>query len=262
MVEGELWGSGEPYEQYVGRWSRRVADGFLDWLSLPPGLRWVDVGCGTGALAEAVLDLGGPASVAGVEPSEGFLDVARRRLGDRAELHAGRADALPLPAASADAVVSGLVLNFVPDPVAALAEMARVARTGGTVAAYVWDYAGRMDMMTAFWAAAREIDPAAAGLDEGTTFVLSTPEALSAAFENAGLHEYEVTGIEIATPFDTFDDYWRPFLGGQGPAPAYAVSLPSDTRARLRNALSSRVSREADGSLRMRARAWAIRAVV
>jgi SAM-dependent methyltransferase len=262
MVGAELWGDGEPYERYVGRWSRRVAVGFLDWLSAPADLDWVDVGCGTGALTEAVLNRSAPASIVGVEPSEGFLSVARARLGDRAVLMTGRADALPLPSASADMVVSALVLNFVADPVGALAEMARVARAGGTVAAYVWDYTGRMDLMTGFWAAAREVDPAAAELDERTAFAVSTPAALTAAVDGAGLHEPAVTGIEIVAVFDSFDDYWRPLLGGQGPAPAYAMSLSVDVRERLRSALSARVAREPDGSVRMRARAWAIRARV
>src|SRR5512145_2376455 len=174
----DTWERGSPYEQYVGRWSRRVAPLFLSWLSIPAGRKWLDVGCGTGALCAAIVDRCSPASVAGVEPSEGFLKTAKENLADRAALHQGSASAIPLGDASVDVVVSGLVLNFVPDQRAALAEMARVAAQGGTIGAYVWDYAGKMELMRYFWDAAVELDPNAAKLDEGRRFPLCRPQAL------------------------------------------------------------------------------------
>src|SRR5512134_2726011 len=116
------WERGNPYEQYVGRWSRRVAPRFLSWLGVPAARRWLDVGCGTGALCAAIIDHCAPSSVTGVEPSQGFLDTARERIGKRATLHQGNAAAIPLDDAAVDATVSGLVLNFVPEPQAALAE--------------------------------------------------------------------------------------------------------------------------------------------
>ena len=154
----DTWERGDPYEQYVGRWSRRVAPLFLSWLRVPAGRMWLDVGCGTGALCAAILDHCSPASVAGVEPSEGFLKAAKENLADRAALHLGSATAIPLGDASVNVVVSGLVLNFVPDGRAALAEMARVTGKGGTIAAYVWDYAGKMELIRLFWDAAVELD--------------------------------------------------------------------------------------------------------
>ena len=178
----DTWERGDPYERYVGRWSRQVAPRFVAWLGVPPGRRWLDVGCGTGALSAAILDQAAPAALTAVEPSGGFLETARRHLGPRAVLHQGSATALPLPDASVDVVVSGLVLNFVPEPPAALAEMRRVTARGGTVAAYVWDYAEGMQLMRAFWDAAVAEDPAAAALDEGTRFPLCRPAALTAAF--------------------------------------------------------------------------------
>ena len=250
---------GAPYERYVGRWSRRVAPLFLDWLNQPPARRWLDVGCGTGALCEAILDRCAPASVTGVEPSEGFLQLARQNLGDRADLRQGSAAAIPLEAGSVDVVVSGLVLNFVPDPAAALAEMARVAAGGGTIAAYVWDYAGKMELMQHFWAAALELDPGVSGLVEGSRFPLCRPEALESLFAGAGLVEVAVRAIDIETPFASFDDYWQPFLGGQGPGPAYAMSLDGPARARLRDRLHEHLPAAADGSIALAARAWAIR---
>jgi SAM-dependent methyltransferase len=252
----DVWQKGNPYEQYVGRWSRRVAPVFLSWLGLPPGLRWVDVGCGTGALCAAILDRCSPASVAGVEPSEGFLKTAREQLGSRAVLHPGNAAAMPLEDASADVVVSGLMLNFVPDPRAALAEMSRVVARGGTIAAYVWDYAGKMELMRRFWDAAVELDPAAAAADEGPRFPLCRPEALEKLFVGAGLQRVEVTPIDVPTPFESFDDYWQPFLGGTGPAPAYAMSLDEVRRGRLRDRLREGLS---NGSFSLIARAWAVR---
>lgn len=258
----DAWERGSPYERYVGRWSRKVAPPFLAWLGVPDGRKWLDVGCGTGALSAAILDHCAPASVAGVEPSEGFLKTAQENLGDRATLRPGSATAIPFNDAAVDATVSGLVLNFIPDQRAALAEMARVTGKGGTIAAYVWDYAGRMELMRAFWDAAVELDADTAKLDEGIRFPLCRPEALEMLFADAELQDIEVRAIDIPTPFENFDDYWQPFLGGQGPAPAYAMSLDEAARARLRDRLRNRLPFAADGSIPMTARAWAIRATV
>ncbi len=258
----DTWERGSLYERYVGRWSRRVAPPFLSWLGIPAGRKWLDVGCGTGALCAAIVDSCSPSSVAGVEPSEGFLKTAKENLADRAVLHQGSATAIPLGDGAVDVVVSGLVLNFVPDQRAALAEMARVTGKGGTVAAYVWDYAGKMELMRYFWNAAVELDPDAAKLDEGLRFPLCRPEALEKLFAGAGLKGIEVKPIDIRTPFTNFDDYWQPFLGGQGPAPAYAMSLDETARARLRDRIRERVPLEANGSISLTARAWATRATV
>lgn len=258
----DTWERGDPYEQYVGRWSRRVAPRFLSWLRIPAGRRWLDVGCGTGALCAAIVDHCSPSSVVGVEPSEGFLATAREHLAGRAVLRRGSATRIPLDDASVDVVVSGLVLNFVPDPRAALAEMARVTGGGGTIGAYVWDYAGKMELMRFFWDAAVELDPDAARMDEGSRFPLCRPEALVELLAGTGLDGVEVVAIDIPTPFASFEDYWQPFLGGQGPAPAYAMALEEMARARLRDRLRERVPVAADGSISLTARAWAARGAV
>jgi SAM-dependent methyltransferase len=258
----DTWQRGSPYEQYVGRWSRQVAAPFLSWLSIPAGRRWLDVGCGTGALCAAIVDRSSPSSVVGVEPSEGFLKTAQENLADQVVLHQGTATAIPLGDASVDVVVSGLVLNFIPDQRAALLEMARVTRKDGTIAAYVWDYAGRMELMRFFWDAAVELDPEAAKLDEGVRFPMCRPEALEKLFASAELEEVEVTPIDIATPFTNFDDYWQPFLGGQGPAPAYAMSLDEAARVHLKDRIRERMPAAARGSISLTARAWAVRASV
>jgi SAM-dependent methyltransferase len=258
----DTWERGSPYEQYVGRWSRQVAPLFLSWMNVPVGRRWLDVGCGTGALCAAIVDGCSPVSVAGVEPSEGFLRTARENLADRVALHQGSATAIPLGDASVDVVVSGLVLNFVPDPRAALAEMARVTGNGGAIAAYVWDYAGKMELMRYFWDAAVELDPSAAKMDEGPRFPLCRPEVLEKLLADAGLKGVEVRPIDIPTRFASFDDYWQPFLGGQGPAPAYAMSLDETGRAGLRDRIRGHLPTAADGSISLIARAWAARATV
>jgi SAM-dependent methyltransferase len=258
----DTWERGSPYEQYVGRWSRQVAPLFLSWLDIPVGRRWLDVGCGTGALCAAIVDRCSPSSVAGVEPSEGFLKTAKENLAGQAALHQGSATAIPLGDASVDVVVSGLVLNFVPDQPAALLEMARVTNKGGTIAAYVWDYAGKMDLMRFFWDAAVELDPDASKLDEGVRFPLCRPKALEKLFASARLERIEVRAIDIPTLFANFDDYWQPFLGGQGPAPAYAMSLDETARARLRDRIRERLPTKANGSISLTARAWAARASV
>ncbi len=258
----DTWERGDPYEQYVGRWSRRVAPQFLSWLNIPAGRRWLDVGCGTGALSAAILDQCAPVSVIGVEPSEGFLEKAKEQLGTRVLLRRGSAAEIPLDDRAVDVTVSGLVLNFVPNGRAAVSEMARVTASGGTIAAYVWDYSGKMELMRHFWDAAVELNPEAAKLDEGVRFPVCRPEALTELFASAGLRGAQVTAIDITTSFADFEDYWRPFLGGQGPAPAYAMALDNTARARLADLIRGRLPLQADGSISLTARAWAVRAAV
>jgi len=255
----DTWERGSPYEHYVGRWSRKVAIPFLSWLAIPGGRRWLDVGCGTGALCAAILDQCAPTSVTGVEPSEGFRATALKTLAGRAVLQPGNAAAIPLPNASVDVVVSGLVLNFVPDVGAALSEMARVTTQGGTIAAYVWDYAGKMELMRIFWNTAVALDANAAKLDEGARFPMCRPQALEQLFTDAGLHDVEVKPIDIPTVFVHIEDYWQPFLGGQGPAPAYVMSLDEAARKHLRDSIKARLPINADGSITLNARAWAVR---
>jgi SAM-dependent methyltransferase len=250
----------EAYEAYVGRWSRRVAVEFLHWLNLPSGGRWLDVGCGTGALSEAILAQAEPVEVSGVDTSEQFIADARARVGDpRATFQVGDAQSLPLPDRHFDAVVSGLALNFVPEPGRAVAEFARVTASGGVVGAYVWDYAAGMEMMRYFWDAAATLDTAAADLDEVRRFALCRPEGLRELFTGAGLNDVSVDAVEVATVFADFDDFWTPFLGGQGPAPGYVKSLTDEHRQALRELLRERLPANADGSIQLNARAWAVK---
>lgn len=256
----DVWAAGRLYEPYVGRWSRLVARELLAWLRVPPQKDWLDVGCGTGALSEVVLRQADPHAVTGVDASSGFIEYTKAHIvAPRVSFQVGDAQSLPVDAASFDVAVSGLVLNFVPQPLRAVAEMARVARSGGVVAAYVWDYAGKMELMRYFWDAAVALDPAASDLDEGRRFPMCEPTPLADLFAAAALRDVEVRPIDVPTQFRHFDDYWSPFLGGQGPAPGYAMSLSEERRAALRERIRASLPAEKDGSIRLVARAWAVR---
>jgi SAM-dependent methyltransferase len=256
----DVWESGSAYEPYVGRWSRLVAHEFLSWLAVPPGSRWLDVGCGTGVLTQTILQTADPAEVTAIDRSPGFVAFAQAQIRDsRVHFKVGDAQQLPVETAAYDIAVSGLMLNFVPQPGLAVAEMARAVPIGGTVAAYLWDYAGKMQFMRHFWNAATALDVSAGNLDEGRRFPLCRPEPLSALFQQGGLKDVQVRPIDISTDFKDFDDYWVPFLGGQGPAPTYAMSLSDERRTALREQLRASLPLALDGSIPLMARAWAIR---
>ena len=256
----ESWTAGEPYERYVGRWSRKVAAPFLTWLAVGAGVRWGDVGCGTGALTGTILRQNNPASVAGLDRSAGYVAHTRAHLQEpRVRLAIGDATALPWKDEAFDATVSGLVLNFLPDAGMAVREMARVTKPGGTIAAYVWDYSGGMEMMRYFWDVALALRAETASLDQGERFPLCRPEPLRALMTRAGLEGVEVSAIDIETPFRDFEEYWRPFLGGQGAAPSYVAALEERARQQLRDALRHRLPLAPDGSIRLQARAWAVK---
>lgn len=254
----EVWSQGGAYERFMGRWSRLLAPQFLHWLRVPGGLRWVDVGCGSGALSAAILDHCSPVRLSALDPSGAQVEEAARRIHDpRVSFGVGTAD--DLPAASCDVVVSGLVLNFVPDIDVAVSAMRRAA-PGGLVAGYVWDYAEGMQMLRTFWDVASELDPAAADLNEGHRFSFANAEALAELWAGAGLTEVRTTALQVPLVFEDFDDFWSPFLGGQGPAPGYVASLTEPAREKLRAALVARLPADKDGTIALMARAWAVRA--
>ena len=263
VTRHDAWSAGSSYDAYMGRWSRRIAPGFLDWLARPDGLDWLDVGCGTGALSSAILARCKPRSLIGIEPSAGFLARARENVPDpRAGFATGDGQALPLADASRDVVASALVLNFVPDRGKALSEMKRVARPGGTVGFYVWDYpGGGIEFMRAFWNAATALDPAASDLAEGGRFPFCTGTGLAALAVAAGLKAVQTTAIEVSTLFRDFEDYWHPFTLGVGPAPGYCMSLEPEARDRLRDRLRESLSPAPDGTIALKARAWAVKAI-
>lgn len=253
-------GSAAAYERYVGRWSRALAPGFLRWAGVQPGMRVLDVGCGTGAVAEAALALG--AQVDGLDLNADHVAWCNARVAAGAgKAVFQQADAMQLPFgdASFDAAVSALVVNFLPDAAQGMAEMVRVVKPGGLVAVSVWDYRGRMEMMRHFWDAAAAVDPASRSLDEGVRFPLCREPALAQLLAAAGVHQVATGATDLPTVFRDFEDYWDPFLGAQGPAPMYCASLTPQKRAELRDALQRRLPIAPDGSIRLVARVLAAR---
>jgi SAM-dependent methyltransferase len=256
-----VWRSTGPYEAYVGRWSRPLALAFLDWFAAPSAGRWLDVGCGTGALTDAVLEAAGPSALLGIDPSPEFLGAAQSRISDpRARFEIGDAQALPVTSDGYDAVVAGLVLNFVTDPALAVAEMTRAARPGGAVGAYVWDYRGAMQGARHFWAAVAATDPEALALDPRPHFHSCEPEPLAELFHGAGLGDVAVGTLDLLMRFQDLDDFWLPFtMAGAAVAQRYVSALDDDRRAALREQLRATLPIAADGSLHLTDRAWAVR---
>ena len=255
----DRWHAGETYEAFMGRWSRPLAEEFVRWLRPPPNWDWLDVGTGTGALAGALCALASPRSVVGCDASSAFVEFARSRSADPClRFEVGDAERPPLRDGGYDAIVSGLALNFFPDPRLALERQLEVARPGGCVAAFVWDYADGMEFLRVFWDAAAVVDPRAAELDEGRRFPLCDPGALRSLFESVGARAVRTGAVRISTPFVDFDDYWRPLLGGVGPAPAFVASLGGDQRRRLAAELGTRLRVRFDGPIELSARAWTV----
>ena len=257
----DRWAASDAYERYIGRWSRLVADEFVLWIDVPPGRRWLDVGCGTGALSQAILKRTAPRRLVGVDPLAPFIARATAALPDpRASFRLGSAADTGLAEGAVDVVVAGLVLNFVPDVGAALAEWRRVLVPGGVVGAYVWDYARGMGFIRRFWDAAVAVDPAAATLDQGARPGVTASGQLEAAFRAAGFVAVEERSIAIPTVFADFDDLWLPFLGGTGGAPGYLTTLDDARRDAIREQLRRSIAAEPDGSIPLEASAWAVRA--
>jgi trans-aconitate methyltransferase len=253
-----LWGAGDAYERYMGRWSRRVAPVFARWVDAAPGARWIDIGCGTGILTSAVLAACEPAEIVGIDSSDVFLRSAVANVPDpRAVFRHGDAQAIAEPDGGFDAAVSGLVLNFLPDKEAAIREMARVVRPGGDVALYVWDYAGHMQVMRAFFDVATALDPKAAEYDDKVKAPICRPKPLMEILGRFGLCDVAVRAIDIPAAFDSFDDYWAPFLGGTGSAPKYCMSLDDAARERLKQEVRRRLPTGPDGEILLSVRAWA-----
>jgi len=246
----------------MGRWSKQIAPLFLNWLNLQKNLNWIDLGCGTGALSESIFKLYNPAKLISIDPSNKFLEKAKERLPERVNLLQGDASAIPCYNNSCDAIVSGLALNFFTDLEKSLSEMKRVTKSEGVIASYVWDYAGRMDFLRIFWDAACQLDPDARKLDEGSRFPICNLEKLSALFQKKGFTNILTTTLDMDSTFEDFDDFWNPFLGGQGPAPSYLASLSNQSQQVLKEKIHDQLPFDKDGSIKLLARALAIKAKV
>jgi len=256
----DAWNAGQSYEHYMGRSSRRVAAGFVDWLSPSPDLDWLEVGCGTGALTATVQANCAPRSILATDSSAQFVAHARETLTDpHVRFEAADATSLPVDDVTFDIATSALVLNFIPDKIAALTEMRRVLRPGGLIALYVWDYpGGGMGFIDAFWKAAAKVDPKAAELDESGRFPFCVPGGLTKIFGDAGVSDAVVEPIEVETEFEDFERFWHPFTLGTGPAPGYCMGLETEQREQLKAQLAEDLG--TDGPIRLIARAWAVKA--
>jgi len=258
-----MFAESDAYERFMGRWSRPLAALLVDFATVEAGQAVLDVGSGTGALALAVVGAVPNARVTGVDPSDTFVrDAASRVVTGGVTFQVGDAQALQLRDATFDRTLALLVLNFIPDRAKALREMTRVTRAGGAVAAAVWDYGQGMEMLRVFWDEAVALDPAATARDE-RHMPLSRQGELAALWRAEGLREVHEQSLTVQMPFASFDDYWEPFLGGQGPAGAYTAALPEAARraleARLRNRL---LGARGDGPITLRGRAWAVKGTV
>lgn len=256
----DQWAAGSTYESFMGRWSRFLAHRFVAWLQIPHGVDWLDVGCGTGALADAICSDADPTAVVGCDPATPLVEFAREHHRDaRLSFVAAGVERLPRRPGGYGSVTSLLALNFFPDPEAAIREMRSVAAPHATISASVWDYGEGMQFLRHFWNAAAEVDSSARELDEGRRFPLCRRDALTTLFRTGGLRAVQCDPIEIPTVFAGFADYWQPLLGGTGPAPSYVASLDPERRALLERTLEGMLRPEADGTIALVARAWAVR---
>lgn len=253
-----VWGCAEAYDVYMGKWSIEIARCFVQSLAMSRNARWLDVGCGTGAVSTAIAALAEPSAIVAVDRSPAFVEFAKARLKHVAiEFMQSDVAALDLASESFDAAVAGLVLNFLPDPIGAVREMARTVKPGGTVAAYVWDYGGRMGILRPVLDAAIGLDPNAVRADEAACSHSWRPDTLLGAFAAVGLERCRCEPIEIEAVFPTFRDYWTPFLGGQGMVGSYLASLSDTLRTRLCQTVAVRLPTREDGSITVGVRAWA-----
>ena len=258
----ERWFAGATYEDFMGRWSRLLAPRFVSWLPVRSDAHWLDVGCGTGALAEAICAAAHPASVVACDSSESFIDYARHHQVDpRISFVVAPVGQLPTRPGGFDSVTSALALNFFPQAEAAIDEMRRIAAPGAFVSACVWDYAGRMEFLRHFWDAVVAVAPDARELDEGRRFPICRRDALETLFRSGGLRQVVCEAIEITTRFSDFSEFWTPFLGGTGPAPSYVASLEPARREALAQHLERSLPRQPDGAISLVARAWLVRGV-
>ena len=246
----------DAYARHVGRYGQALSAAHADAAGLRAGDRALDVGCGPGVLLAELARRLGADRAAGVDPSRPFVDAARAAV-PGAEVRVGAAEGLPFEDDAFDVAMSQLVVNFMDDAEAGVGEMRRVARR--TVTSCVWDYAGEMTMLRAFWDAARELDPDAP--DEGRVMRYCTPQELAALWEKAGLREVATNPLVVAADYEDFDDYWSPFPTGIAPSGAYCASLDEDARAALREACFRRVGSPM-GSFSLAARAWFVRGTV
>ena len=245
----------ETYDRFVGRYSEALGRALAEKAGVAPGMTALDVGAGTGKLTGVLAEILGEENVAAVDPSEPFVDALRDRF-PLLDVRPGAGEQLPFEDGSFDLVFAQLVVNFLDDPERGAAELARVARDGGKVAAAVWDYRGEMTMLTTFWEAAAAVDERGAAVrDERTRMRFGEPGELAELWEGAGLRDVEHGQMVVSAAYQDFDDLWAPFLAGVGPAGDFAASLEPDAQAAMREEYRRRLG-SPEGPFELQARAW------
>jgi SAM-dependent methyltransferase len=244
----------DSYDRFMGRYSVLLAPQLAALAEIAAGQRVLDVGCGPGALTTELVRLVGATRVTAVDPSEPFVAAVRERH-PGVTVEQAAAERLPFPDDAFDAALAQLVVHFMTDPIAGLQELARVTRTGGVVAACVWDYAGGTSPLSTFWDAARELDP---DVDDESGLPGARSGHLAELFEAAGLHEVEEASLEVSIEHPTFEDWWEPYTLGVGPAGAFAAGLDAERQAELRELCRTRLPEAPFG---LTASAWAARGV-
>ena len=252
------------YEQFMGRWSSRLAPVFIRFAGVRNGQRVLDVGCGTGSLSRQLLASGRAIDVVGVDPTASYLAFARETIpAAHGQFRLGAAEALPFANETFDVALSLLVLQDITDLDRALLEMARVTRRGGTVAACQWNFVGGLPMLSLFWLAADAVAPQAVARHQESNPKLSQQRAslheLAKLWTASGLEEVRTATLELSMTFGSFDDYWRPFLGGATPTSTFAAAINEETGGALARALRDKITDvQPDGSFVLPARAWAL----
>jgi len=259
----DSWQSAAAYEKFMGRWSVLIAQKFLRWLDIPSGRIWLDIGCGTGSLTKIILESYQPKKIISIDSSADFISYAQHTITHpSAHFKVGKSQSLELDSNSINAAVSGLVLNFVPQPEDAILEMMRVTKSGGTIGIFLWDYTGGMQMLRYFWDTAAQLNNSSRAFDEGIRFRLCKDGELESLMRETGLNKVDSIPLEVKTVFKNFDDYWEPFLGNVGPAGAYVKSLNQEEKHKLEDKLRSSLPIDDDGFISLIARAWGVKAMV
>lgn len=250
----------EAYHELMGRWSQRLAPQLIQFAEVQDSNRVLDVGTGTGSVAMAVAAYMQDGEIVGADPASAYVDYAKGRSSDpRLRFQVADAQDLHFPPNSFDRCLSCLVLNFIPDAPKAVTEMCRVAKPGGVLAACVWDYGDGMEMLRFFWDAAVALDPAAEPHHERHMPYCRRGE-LHDLWNAARLDDVVETSLTITFDFASFEDFWQPFLTGQGPSGSYATGLPADKQVRLRDRLREQfLSSGTDGAFTLEGRAWAVK---
>ena len=243
----KLFTDGAAYERLMGRWSCLVGEGFLDWLDVPKGLKWLDVGCGNGAFTEELIARCAPATVIAIDPSDDQLAYARTRPGAKmAQFQVGDAQKLPFGDGGFDVAIMALVISFLPDPAKAVAEMARVIRPGGWVASYMWDLPGGGAPVTPIYAAVKSLGSVPPLRPNPA---VSRQEAMQDLWERAGLEAIDTRVIRIPVAYADFDDFWDSNAVPVGPQGKLIHGMSPSARDQLRTRLRDQLPAASDGRI-------------